>query len=70
MKYKAIYYFDTTDNEVIGTYDNRDDAIYALLKKGDNNYCLDSYDIRKKALEERNFCMIGCGPASMEIVEV
>lgn len=70
MKYKAIYYYNPEESKVLGTYNSKDEAIYALLEKGEGNYCLDNRAERKQALEERDFCMIGCGPASMEIVPV
>jgi hypothetical protein len=70
MVYKAIYKRDSSHSEVIGTFKTKNNAIEALLKKGDGNYCLDNREERKESLEMRNFCMCGCGPASMTIEEI
>lgn len=70
MKFKAIYKRDSSHSEVVGTFKNKEGAIEALLRKGEGNYCLDNRDERKESLEMRNFCMCGCGPASMSIEEI
>jgi hypothetical protein len=70
MKYKAIYKSDSHHIETIGVFKTKDEAIKALLRKGDGNYCLDSREERQESLELRNFCMCGCGPSSMSIEEV
>jgi hypothetical protein len=70
MVYKAIYKRDSSNSEVIGTFKTKSYAIEALLKKGEGNYCLDNREERKESLEMRNFCMCGCGPASMTIEEI
>lgn len=70
MKFKAIYHYNTEENTELGVFDSKEDAIKSLLKKGDGNYCLDDHKTRETALNERNFCMCGCGPACMEIIEV
>lgn len=70
MVYKAIYKRDFSHSEVIGTFKTKSNAIDALLKKGEGNYCLDNREERKESLEMRNFCMCGCGPASMTIEEI
>lgn len=70
MKFKAIYKKDSNNETVVGIYDEKSKAIKSLLDKGDGNYCLDSREERKEALEMRGFCMCGCGPSSMRIEEV
>lgn len=70
MEFKAIYKRDSSHSEVVGTFKSKDKAIEALLKKGEGNYCLDNREERQESLELRNFCMCGCGPASMSIVEI
>ena len=70
MEYKAIYNRDSTHSETIGVYKDIEKAIAALLKKGENNYCLDDREEREESLRMRHFCMCGCGPSSMEIEEV
>lgn len=70
MKFKAIYKRDSSHSEVVGTFKNKEGAIEALLRKGEGNYCLDNREERKESLEMRNFCMCGCGPASMSIEEI
>lgn len=69
MVYKAIYKRDSERSEVVGTFKTKERAIEKLLEKGEGNYCLDNREERKEALEMRNFCMCGCGPASMYIEE-
>ena len=70
MKFKAIYKKDSQNEIVVGLFDTKKSAIHALLEKGDGNYCLDTREERKDALEMRGFCMCGCGPSSMRIDEV
>lgn len=70
MEFKAIYHYNNEESTELGVFDSKEKAINSLLKKGDGNYCLDDYKTREKALIERNFCMCGCGPACMEIIEV
>ena len=69
IKFKAIYKKDSSHSEVVGTFKSKDGAIEALLRRGEGNYCLDNREERKESLEMRNFCMCGCGPASMVIEE-
>ena len=71
MKFKAIYKESSNSrDEILGEFNEKKEAINALIKRGDNNYCLDNREDRIEALEMRNFCMCGCGPSSMCIEEI
>ena len=71
MKFRAIYKESSSvQDEVLGEFKDKKSAINALIRRGDGNYCLDNKEDRIEALEMRNFCMCGCGPASMCIEEI
>jgi hypothetical protein len=85
MKYKAIYEnenssrignvaFDAREGAIESkidnaTFDTREEAIeYLINKSGD--YSMDTKEDRRTALEERGFCICGCGPNRMMIEEI
>ncbi|MBR6517557.1 MAG: hypothetical protein IKT40_12060 [Bacilli bacterium] len=70
MKFKAVFWHNSEEKTELGVFDSKEKAIEKLLNKGGNDYCLDSYEVRKQALEERDFCMCGCGPRQMEIITI
>lgn len=70
MDFKAIYHYNSEENTELGVFKTKEEAIKALIKKGGDSYCLDDKETRIKALNERDFCMCGCGPACMEIIPI
>lgn len=69
MKYKAIFERNQ-EREVLGTFNNKKTAIDKLIERGEDDYCLDKKEIRIAALEERGFCLCGCGPSLLMIEEI
>lgn len=71
MKYRAIFRGEC-DEIVLGDFNDRNDAINEALTsdKISRNYCLDDKQMRKKCLEDRGFCICGCGPDMLVIEEI
>lgn len=70
MKFKAMYKYPNETDVTIGVFEVRDKAIEACLDYRRGDYCLDDRESRKKCLELRNYCILGCGPGELSIEEV
>ena len=69
MRYKAIKTRDNKD-KTVGIFENRDDAVNALIDEVRGSYCLDGDEERRSTLEMQNYYVIGCGPDMLIIEEV
>lgn len=56
--------------EYLGIFEEKKDAIDACINKASNDYCLDTEQDRRMALQTRNFCICGCGPRQIGIEEI
>lgn len=73
MKIKAFFQKSMNEEKtLVAECKRKEEAIEALLNFAETkvDYCLDSRKDRKEALEMRNTCICGCGPASMYLEEV
>ena len=69
-KYKAIYVIDEKKRENVGVFDERQEAVDALMVKSRSNYCLEQEIERRSTLDLQDYCICGCGPSMLIIEEV